>query len=132
MSRLATRLGLVAPSPTMAVAAEADKLKRAGTPVLDFSIGEPDLPSPDAVKEGLIAFRIAAHIADTVKYGQDAVDRTVAERRAVLDREGQIRCALDPVRARQLADDGKECTMCGKFCAIKIMREFGQPADLNP
>lgn len=48
--RLASRLGLVAPSPTMAVAAEADKLKRAGTPVLDFSIGEPDLPSPDAVK----------------------------------------------------------------------------------
>ena len=30
------------------------------------------LPSPDAVKEGLIAFRIAAHIGDTVKYGRDA------------------------------------------------------------
>ena len=82
------------------------------------------LPSPEAVKEGLIAFRIAAHIGDTVKYGQDAQDRKVALLRADLDREGQIRCAMDPRRARELSDGEKECTMCGEFCAIKIMREF--------
>ena len=44
--------------------------------------------------------------------------------RADLDREGQIRCAMDPQRARDLSDEEKECTMCGEFCAIKIMREF--------
>jgi len=82
------------------------------------------LPSPEAVKEGLIAFRIAAHIGDTVKYGRDADDRKVAVLRADLDREGQIRCAMDPARARELSDGEKECTMCGEFCAIKIMREF--------
>jgi phosphomethylpyrimidine synthase len=82
------------------------------------------LPSPDAVKEGLIAFRIAAHIGDTVKYGRDAQDRQVALLRANLDREGQIRCAMDPARARELSDGDGECTMCGEFCAIKIMREF--------
>lgn len=82
------------------------------------------LPGPDAVKEGLIAFRIAAHIGDTVKYGRDAQDRQVAALRADLDREGQIRCSLDPARARELSDGDKECTMCGEFCAIKIMREF--------
>ncbi len=82
------------------------------------------LPSPEAVKEGLIAFRIAAHIGDTVKYGRDAQDRKVALLRADLDREGQIRCAMDPQRARELSDGEKECTMCGEFCAIKIMREF--------
>lgn len=82
------------------------------------------LPSPAAVKEGLIAFRIAAHIGDTVKYGRDAQDMNVAILRAALDREGQIRCAMDPARARELSDGEKECTMCGKFCAIKIMREF--------
>lgn len=84
------------------------------------------LPSPDAVKEGLIAFRIAAHIGDTVKFkdGNDRQDRIVAHLRAELDREGQIRCALDPARARELSDGEKECTMCGEFCAIKIMREF--------
>jgi phosphomethylpyrimidine synthase len=82
------------------------------------------LPGPEAVKEGLIAFRIAAHIGDTVKYGRDAMDRKVAVLRADLDREGQIRCAMDPQRARELSDGDTECTMCGEFCAIKIMREF--------
>jgi len=82
------------------------------------------LPDPDAVKEGLMAFRIAAHIGDTVKYGRDAQDKEVAVLRAGLDREGQIRCAMDPARARKLADGEAECTMCGKYCAIKIMRDF--------
>jgi phosphomethylpyrimidine synthase len=82
------------------------------------------LPGPEAVKDGLIAFRIAAHIGDIVKYGRDARDRTIAVLRADLDREGQIQCAMDPQRARELADGEKECTMCGEFCAIKIMREF--------
>jgi phosphomethylpyrimidine synthase len=84
------------------------------------------LPGPDAVREGLIAFRIAAHIGDTVKYKDqsDHQDKKVAHLRADLDREGQIRCALNPARARELSDGEKECTMCGEFCAIKIMREF--------
>jgi phosphomethylpyrimidine synthase len=82
------------------------------------------LPGPESVKEGLIAFRIAAHIGDTVKYKTVGNDKKVALMRAALDREGQIRCALDPARARELADGETECTMCGEFCAIKIMREF--------
>jgi phosphomethylpyrimidine synthase len=82
------------------------------------------LPSPDAVKEGLIAFRIAAHIGDTVKYGREAEDTKIARLRAALDREGQIRCSMDPQRARELSDGDAECTMCGEFCAIRIMREF--------
>lgn len=84
------------------------------------------LPSPEAVKEGLIAFRIAAHIGDTVKNGDayDQQDRAVARLRADLDREGQIRSALDPARARELTDGEEECTMCGEFCAIRIMREL--------
>jgi phosphomethylpyrimidine synthase len=82
------------------------------------------LPSPDAVKEGLIAFRIAAHIGDTVKYGREAEDTKIAKLRAALDREGQIRCSMDPQRARELSDGNPECTMCGEFCAIRIMREF--------
>jgi phosphomethylpyrimidine synthase len=82
------------------------------------------LPSPDAVKEGLIAFRIAAHIGDTVKYGRETEDTKIAQFRAELDREAQIRCSMDPQRARELSDDDVECTMCGEFCAIRIMREF--------
>lgn len=82
------------------------------------------LPGPESVKEGLIAFRIAAHIGDTVKYGREAEDTKIAQMRAALDREGQIRCSLDPEKARALSDGDAECTMCGEFCAIKIMREF--------
>ena len=82
------------------------------------------LPGPDSVKEGLIAFRIAAHIGDTVKYGREMEDTKIAQLRAALDREGQIRCSMDPQRARELSDGDAECTMCGEFCAIRIMREF--------
>jgi len=84
------------------------------------------LPTPAAVKEGLIAFRIAAHIGDTVKYGEKSAcsDAEIARLRAALDREGQIRCALDPARAEEFSDGGNECTMCGDYCAIKIMREL--------
>ena len=82
------------------------------------------LPSPEAVKEGLIAFRIASHIGDTVKNGSEGRDTMMARMRAALDREGQIRCAFDPARARELAGDDMECTMCGEFCAIRIMREL--------
>ena len=82
------------------------------------------LPDPDAVKEGLIAFRIAAHIGDTVKYGRETEDTKIAQLRAALDREGQIRCSMDPQRASELCDGEAECTMCGEFCAIRIMREF--------
>jgi len=82
------------------------------------------LPDPEAVKEGLIAFRIAAHVGDSVKQGREKEDEDVAVHRAALDREAQIRCAMDPERARQFCGEETECTMCGKFCAIKIMREF--------
>jgi phosphomethylpyrimidine synthase len=82
------------------------------------------LPGPDAVKEGLIAFRIAAHIGDLVKYGRDGKDREVALMRAALDRKGQILHALDPSRAEELCDGEAECSMCGEFCAIRIMRDM--------
>ncbi|HVP95147.1 MAG TPA: phosphomethylpyrimidine synthase ThiC [Methanoregulaceae archaeon] len=82
------------------------------------------IPGPDSVKEGLIAFRIAAHIGDTVKYKSVGKDKNVAVMRAALDREGQIQCAMDPSRARELADGDESCTMCGEFCAIKIMKDW--------
>jgi phosphomethylpyrimidine synthase len=82
------------------------------------------LPGPGQVKEGLIAFRIAAHIGDTVKLHREEKDRDIAIKRAALDREGQIQCAPDPGRARELSSGDSECTMCGEFCAIKIMKEF--------
>jgi phosphomethylpyrimidine synthase len=82
------------------------------------------LPGPDQVKEGLIAFRIAAHIGDIVKLRRDAPDRELATKRAHLDREGQFSFAMDEVHARQLAGEQKTCSMCGDFCAIRLMKEI--------
>jgi aspartate aminotransferase len=50
MNKLAARLAQVTASPTLAVAAEAERLRRAGYDVVDFSAGEPDFPTPEHVK----------------------------------------------------------------------------------
>ncbi|HEY1306255.1 MAG TPA: pyridoxal phosphate-dependent aminotransferase [Vicinamibacterales bacterium] len=47
----ARRLSQVSVSATLKVAAEADRLRRAGYDVVDFSAGEPDFPTPEHVKE---------------------------------------------------------------------------------
>lgn len=82
------------------------------------------LPGIEQVREGLIAFKIAAHIGDSIKYGLNGRDRNLALRRAELDWEGQLSFAIDSERARKLAPEEGACTMCGDFCAIKIMKEF--------
>jgi aspartate aminotransferase len=48
---LAQRLANVTGSATMKVAAEADRLKRAGVQIVDFGAGEPDFPTPTHVKD---------------------------------------------------------------------------------
>jgi phosphomethylpyrimidine synthase len=83
------------------------------------------LPGTEQVREGLIAFKIAAHIGDSIKYGLNERDRLLAAKRAELDWEGQMSHAIDSERARELAPKEGPCTMCGDFCAIKIMKEFG-------
>ncbi len=80
------------------------------------------LPGPEQVKEGLIAFRIAAHIGDIVKYGRDAADREMSLSRAALDREKQFALAMDETRARQLAGDSGDCSMCGDYYALRLMK----------
>lgn len=51
MNPFARRLADVTMSATLAAAAEADRLRRAGYDVVDFSAGEPDFPTPAHVKE---------------------------------------------------------------------------------
>src|SRR3954447_25663315 len=52
---LAERSNLIAPSATLAMAAEARRLKTEGIDVLDFALGEPDFDTPPNVQEA--AFR---------------------------------------------------------------------------
>ena len=51
MNPFARRLAGVSMSATLAAAAEAERLRRAGYDVVDFSAGEPDFPTPSHVKE---------------------------------------------------------------------------------
>ena len=46
---LAQRVAQIAPSPTLAINAKAKQLKAQGVDVLNFSVGEPDFPSPPHV-----------------------------------------------------------------------------------
>ncbi len=82
------------------------------------------LPGPDQVKEGLIAFKIAAHIGDIVKNRSDLPDKELSMKRSRLDREGQFASAMDEPRARQLAGEEETCSMCGDFCAIRLMKQI--------
>ncbi len=85
------------------------------------------LPTLEDVKEGLIAGKIAAHIADLAKGVKGAWewDLEMAKARAELDWERQIELSIDPEKARKYRLEGgvsrsKACTMCGEYCAIKI------------
>jgi aspartate aminotransferase len=48
---LASRMSCIAPSPTLRVTAEADRLRRQGIDVVDLGAGEPDFPTPEHIKD---------------------------------------------------------------------------------
>lgn len=84
------------------------------------------LPNLAQVWEGVVAFRIAAHIGDILKYGVRAEDKMLAQYRKARDWESQFRLAIDGDRAKEihLPNETKTCSMCGKYCAIAIMEEY--------
>lgn len=89
------------------------------------------LPTMQDVHEGVIASRIAAHAADIVKGvpGAKEWDRKMAVARKNLDWEEQIRLAIDPKTAQTKRDARNEsgteaCSMCGDYCAVKIVGEY--------
>jgi phosphomethylpyrimidine synthase len=99
------------------------------------------LPDKDDVKEGLIAYRIAAHAADLAKGHPRAQewDDALSKARFEFRWRDQFNLSLDPQTAREYHDEtlpaepAKEahfCSMCGpKFCSMKItddIREFAR------
>ena len=89
------------------------------------------LPTPEDVREGIIAARIAAHAADLARGNAQAWDRDrkMALARKELNWEKQMTLCLDPVKARKFRSESppqesEVCTMCGEFCAIKLVRDF--------
>ncbi|MFC1494647.1 phosphomethylpyrimidine synthase ThiC [Thermodesulfobacteriota bacterium] len=89
------------------------------------------LPNVDDVREGVIVTKIAAHAADIARGNKAAIeqDNRMAKARKELDWETMMQCALDPEKARRIRGDNPPgetdvCTMCGKFCAMKQVREY--------
>ncbi|RZB29260.1 MAG: phosphomethylpyrimidine synthase [Candidatus Argoarchaeum ethanivorans] len=88
------------------------------------------LPNAEDVYEGVMAARIAAHVGDMIKYGDRARawDLDMARARRDLNWGRQYEVAIDEGRAREirnsrLPEDTEACTMCGDFCALKIVKE---------
>jgi phosphomethylpyrimidine synthase len=98
------------------------------------------LPSIEDVKDGVVASRIAAHAADIAKGVKGAVswDRKISIARSKRDWKKQIELSLDPDKAREyrlssmpkldrcLPPGRQVCTMCGKYCSIKVMEDCKQ------
>jgi phosphomethylpyrimidine synthase len=87
-------------------------------------------PSIKDVREGVIASRIAAHAADIAKGIKSAKDwdRKMSEARKKRDWKKQIELSIDPDKAGEYRASSKPvfsdvCTMCGKYCSIKLMEE---------
>ena len=93
------------------------------------------LPDEDDVRQGLIAYKIAAHAADIARKRPGARDRDDALSRAryAFDWKEQFRLSLDPETAQSMHDatlpdeyfkTAEFCSMCGpKFCSMHINRE---------
>ena len=93
------------------------------------------LPNRDDVKQGLIAYKIAAHAADVAKGhpGARARDDALSQARFDFRWQDQFNLGLDPETARDFHDEtlpkdaskvAHFCSMCGpKFCSMKITQE---------
>jgi phosphomethylpyrimidine synthase len=89
------------------------------------------LPTVDEVKEGLIAYRIAAHAGDLVKLREKVIDwdKEITEARRTLNWERQIALSIDPEQAAkihhrrqgQLDGNNVPCTMCGGACVYIML-----------
>lgn len=94
------------------------------------------LPTLEDVREGVIAYKIAAHAADLCKRfpGAEVRDDALSKARYEFRWKDQFNLSLDPERAKQyyLAgrvgnndSDDKFCTMCGpNFCAMRISQNI--------
>jgi len=116
VQELAQRISLISESSTMKVAAEADRLRREGIDVVDFSAGEPDFPTPDNVKRAAIQ----ALDANFTKY--TPVSGTVELKQAICEHHKRMYAT---------SYTAKECiaTMGGKHAIFNLTQALLDPGD---
>ena len=90
------------------------------------------LPNKDDVRQGVIAYKIAAHAADIARGRKNARQRDdeLSKARFEFDWNRQFELSLDPETARAMHDEtlpqevfksAKFCSMCGpKFCSMNV------------
>jgi len=96
------------------------------------------LPNAKDVKDGIIAYKIAAHAADVARHRPGAQDRdnALSYARYTFDWEKQFELSLDPETARSMHDEtlsddyykeAKFCSMCGpKFCSMNYSQKVDE------
>lgn len=113
--KLTERINRIEPSATMAVVAEADKLRGQGIDVVDFGAGEPHFPTPEHIK----AAAIAAIQGNFTKY--TAVAGTAELRDAIVERH-RADFGSDYRREEVIASVGGKHAL---FNAIQVLVEHG-------
>jgi len=95
------------------------------------------LPREEDVRQGVIAYKIAAHAADVARGRKGARDRddAISRARVAFDWKRTFELALDPERARKFHDEdlpaeyfkaAEYCSMCGpRFCSMKVSKGLG-------
>jgi phosphomethylpyrimidine synthase len=98
------------------------------------------LPNNEDVKQGVIAYKIAAHAADVARHrpGAQKRDDALSKARFEFDWNEQFRLSLDPETARTYHDEtlpqdtfksAHFCSMCGpKYCSMKITEDIRKMA----
>ena len=98
------------------------------------------LPNNEDVKQGVIAYKIAAHAADLARHrpGAQQRDDALSKARFEFDWNEQFRLSLDPETARAMHDEtlpqesfksAHFCSMCGpKYCSMKITEDIRKMA----
>jgi len=87
------------------------------------------LPTVEHVREGVIAFKLAAHIADIARGNPQAWERNraMSEARYRLDWDHQFELALYPEEAQEIFGDRASrtnaCSMCGPFCPMNLVEK---------
>jgi phosphomethylpyrimidine synthase len=101
------------------------------------------LPNAEDVRNGIIAYKIAAHAADIARHRPGARDRddALSHARYVFDWKEQFRLSLDPDRAREYHDEtlpqehfktAEFCSMCGpEFCSMSISQKLGNKEQME-
>jgi len=99
------------------------------------------LPNKDDVKDGIIAYKIAAHAADLAKghSGAQIRDNALSKARFEFRWDDQFNLGLDPDKAKQFHDEtlpqegaklAHFCSMCGPhFCSMKITQDVRDYAE---